>query len=339
MTNGSAVRWFGGFGRSGAQNVTVCRRSRSFVTFCRLATGARDVGLADIARAQDNLVTTGQLRQLGLGRAAVDHRVAHARLQRVLPRVFLAGPGPLTDRGRLAAPLLWAGDDTLLTAAGALWLWGCLSAPPPTAEILIIGRHLDSRPAVKVHRIPLLDAQDIRIRHGLPITTPALALHDYARDATDDQVAAALSTARLNRLTTDAELDAVLDRHQCRAGTARLRRVLATEQGQQITRSEAERRFLRLITDADLPRPEVNARILGLEVDFIWRTEGLVVEIDGYRYHSGRADWEHDRLRDQRLIAAGLRVMRVTWDQLTRTPLAVAARLALALASASQAAS
>ncbi|HET9104406.1 MAG TPA: DUF559 domain-containing protein [Solirubrobacteraceae bacterium] len=277
-------------------------------------------------------MTADQLRRLGISRSAVAHRVRHRRLQPVLPRVYLAGPGPLTERGRLVAPLLWLGADAVLTGAAALWLWGCLDEMPATPDLLLAGRHVASRDDVSVHRIPLLDAQDIRMRHGLPVTSPALALHDYAGTATDAQLAAALSTARLHRLTTDRELDEVLARHQPRAGTARLRRVLASDQGDAITRSEAERRFLRLIAHADLPRPEVNAHVAGLEVDFIWRSERLVVEIDGYRYHSGRANWEHDHLRDQRLTAAGLRVMRISWHQLTRTPLAVAARVALALA-------
>ena len=97
------------------------------------------------------------------------------------------------------------------------------------------------------------------------------------------------------------------DRHQRRPGTARLRRVLATEQGPAVARSEAERRLLRLIAEADLPCPEVNVGVAGLEVDFYWRAEGLVVEIDGYRLSTpDTAGWEKDRLRDQRLTAAGL---------------------------------
>ena len=254
----------------------------------------------------------------------------------MLPRVYLAGPGPLTERGHLAAPLLWAGDDAVLAGAAALWLWGCLdaTAAPGVPDILVAGRHVASRPEVRVHRVPRLDARDVRIRHGLPVTAPALALHDYARTATDDRVAGALSAARLSGLTSDQELADVLDRHQRRPGTARLRRVLATEQGTAVTRSEAERRFLRLVADADLPRPEVNVVVAGLEVDFLWREQGLVVEVDGYRYPLRPPQIvEHDRLRDQRLTAAGLRVMRVTWHQLTRTPLAVAARVALALAA------
>ena len=65
----------------------------------------------------------------------------------------------------------------------------------------------------------------------------------------------------------------------------------------------------------------------------LWPDHDLIVEIDGYAFHSTRCSFEHDRSRDQTLIAAGYRVMRVTWRQLTRETLAVAVRLATALAA------
>ena len=71
----------------------------------------------------------------------------------------------------------------------------------------------------------------------------------------------------------------------------------------------------------------------GLEVDFLWRPEGLIVEMDGYRYHSGQQRWERDHLRDQRLLAAGYRVLRISWRQLVDTPIAVAVRIGQALAA------
>jgi very-short-patch-repair endonuclease len=87
-----------------------------------------------------------------------------------------------------------------------------------------------------------------------------------------------------------------------------------------------------LIRAAGLPAPEHNVRMLGLEVDMLWPQQGLVVEVDGFAYHSGRAAFERDRIRDARLAASGLRVMRFTWRQLSARPHAVVARLAEALA-------
>jgi very-short-patch-repair endonuclease len=62
-----------------------------------------------------------------------------------------------------------------------------------------------------------------------------------------------------------------------------------------------------------------------------WRAERLIVEVDGYAFHGGRAAFERDRRRDAELQAEGLRVMRVTWRQLVGEPDAVVARLTRAL--------
>ena len=65
-----------------------------------------------------------------------------------------------------------------------------------------------------------------------------------------------------------------------------------------------------------LPRPEINARLAGYEVDFLWRTQRLVVEVDGFRFHGHRLAFERDREMQQALTAAGYRVSRITWRQL-----------------------
>lgn len=50
--------------------------------------------------------------------------------------------------------------------------------------------------------------------------------------------------------------------------------------------------------------------------DFFWRDEGVLLETDGRSAHQRRKDFEKDRDRDNDLLAAGLRTMRVTQRQL-----------------------
>ena len=66
----------------------------------------------------------------------------------------------------------------------------------------------------------------------------------------------------------------------------------------------------------------------GYEVDMLWREQRLIVEVDGYAYHSGRAAFERDRRRDAALQAAGYRVVPFTWRQITLEPHVVVAQLA-----------
>jgi len=44
-----------------------------------------------------------------------------------------------------------------------------------------------------------------------------------------------------------------------------------------ITRTVLEERFLALILNSQLPRPEVNAMVGEEELDFLWRAERLIV--------------------------------------------------------------
>jgi very-short-patch-repair endonuclease len=123
----------------------------------------------------------------------------------------------------------------------------------------------------------------------------------------------------------------VIARYPRRRGSRPLRLLLELERAPALARSEAEERLLALIRAAKLPDPDVNARLGPYEVDFLWRRHNLVVEIDGFAFHSSRSAFERDRARDADLIAAGFRVIRVTWHQVTRRPEATAALISRAL--------
>jgi very-short-patch-repair endonuclease len=97
--------------------------------------------------------------------------------------------------------------------------------------------------------------------------------------------------------------------------------------GPERTRSDLERLFLRICRKHGIPKPAVNVRVGPYEVDFLWRAEGLVVEVDGWRYHSDRRAFEADRARDRELPRRGLLVLRFTDRELSTQPDAVAASL------------
>ncbi len=72
--------------------------------------------------------------------------------------------------------------------------------------------------------------------------------------------------------------------------------------------------------------------VLGYEVDMHWPQARLVVEMDGFAAHGTRAAFERDRRRDGELQAAGVRVVRVTWRQMTGEPETVCVLLGRLLA-------
>jgi very-short-patch-repair endonuclease len=87
-----------------------------------------------------------------------------------------------------------------------------------------------------------------------------------------------------------------------------------------LTRSELERRFLRLCRRHRISAPEVNVRVGAFLVDFLWRDERLIVETDGYRFHRGRWAFESDRTRDLELRLLGYTVVRFTHRQVVGEP-------------------
>jgi very-short-patch-repair endonuclease len=99
------------------------------------------------------------------------------------------------------------------------------------------------------------------------------------------------------------------------------------ERSDGITRSVLEDTFLALLEQHALTRPEVNQRVAGYEVDMLWREQRLVAELDGRRYHEHARAFEHDRDKDATLVAAGFRVVRVTWQRLVNQPAREAERL------------
>jgi hypothetical protein len=116
-----------------------------------------------------------------------------------------------------------------------------------------------------------------------------------------------------------------VDEHPRRPGTSAIRAALAALTGWRgITRSELEGRFRALIQRADLPLPELNLSIdLGstvIEADAVWPDARLIVELDGYAFHRTAAAFERDRERDRLAVAAGWRVIRITWRQLANDP-------------------
>ena len=66
-------------------------------------------------------------------------------------------------------------------------------------------------------------------------------------------------------------------------------------------------------------------------MDFLFRAEGVVVEVDGYRYHSTPRRFVDDRRRAADLAARGLTVLSLTWNDLGAEADAAMSRLHQAL--------
>ena len=293
--------------------------------------GGPDQKIAQIASGQRGLVTRNQLLAVGLGRGALAHRISARRLHRVHRGVYLVGHTVLPPLAREMAAVLALGGGAVLSHRSAARCWLLTPGSEGDIDVTVAGRIVANRRGVRVHCVSTLDSRDTTRRHDLPITTPARTLLDLADVADERELERAVDEAFVRRLVDRRRLVAVLARAPGRHGAAPLKALIRREGGPTLTRSEAEERVLSLVRAARLPAPEVNVRIEGHVVDLYWRQERLVVEIDGWKYHSTRAAFERDRRRDADLDAAGLRVIRVTWRQIVDEREALVARLVRAL--------
>jgi very-short-patch-repair endonuclease len=289
----------------------------------------KDHATACLADLQHGNVSRAQLLVVGFGSRAIAGRIARGHLHarhRGVYRVGHTAPLPLT---REMAAVLACGELAVLSHGSAAAAWGLVPDENGTVHVTVVDGVGHRRPGIRAHRSTLV-REEVAYLQRIPITSPARTLLDLAADVPTAMLERALEDARRRRLVTKRSLDAAIS--SGRPGAPTLRALMQSEHGPALTRSAAEERLVDLIRAAALPAPEHNVRIGPYELDVVWREARLVVEIDGFAYHSSRQAFERDRRRDATLAATGWTVIRVTWRQLEEEPAAVIARLAAALA-------
>jgi len=188
--------------------------------------------------------------------------------------------------GRWIAAVLACGKGALLSHRSAAALWGMRPTSAPLIDVTVPpGNGHRSKDHLRVHR----ETKDGTVHLGIPVTSPRCTL--------DDLAASNIPRWQLRKAQEVAE----------RLGEP------VTPQG---PRSPLEAAFLKLCDE----EPVVNGTVEGLEVDFHWPRQRLVVETDGHEHHGTRAAFERDRARDQALAAAGWTVLRFTYRQVLEEP-------------------
>jgi predicted transcriptional regulator of viral defense system len=296
-----------------------------------------DASVAALAARQHGVVATRQLVALGITQQAVSLRARAGRLHRLHRGVYAVGHTVLTVRGHWMAAVLACGDGAALGFASAAAHWDLRTGVPTIIDVSVPGaggRH--RRPGLRIHRAATLRADEVTDeRHGIPATTPARTILDMAGILSPTRLENLLDRAERQELTDYVALDAIARARPGHRGASALRTALATHYaGADMTRSELEIAFLDLCRASGLPRPDVNATVEGLEVDFLFAAWRLTVETDSWSFHKTRRDFENDRARDAHLAAAGYRTLRFTDRQIARRPETVAAAIRAAAESA-----
>ncbi|HEV2875227.1 MAG TPA: type IV toxin-antitoxin system AbiEi family antitoxin domain-containing protein, partial [Thermoleophilaceae bacterium] len=271
----------------------------------------RERAIQELAAAQHGVVSLSQLKALGLSASAVRNRVALGKLRRLHRGVYAIGLAPRSVEATYMAAVLACGPQAVLSHRSAADHLGLRPCNRQKVDVTAPGRTGKARAGIDVHRATGLEGRDITTIEGIPCTTVARTLLDLAEMIDHTALERAIEQADKLRIF---DLTAVVDattRAGNRRGATTLRKALTAYAPEPaFTRSQLEKRFLALCRTAGVPRPQANAFTDTAEVDFTWPDRRLMVEADSIRHHGTRAAFERDRRRDQRLTAAGWRVVR-----------------------------
>jgi len=275
--------------------------------------------LRALARRQSGVISTTQLQGLGLSRKSVYGLTGAGFLVGVAAGVYALWPGDWMQSAWTV--VLVGGDHAVLGGLAAAHLHGLVEAPD------VIDCYCAARSSREDARWRLIRAER-RGRGEPPRTSLAQTVVDASIGMTADEIAAML--ARAGRRLPRQEIVEVL------AATGRHpRRAVLREMVEEVAagaESPLEVRYVREVERRHrLPpaRRQGNPSAVG-RVDSWYAEYGVIVEVDGRRYHDGLAA-SGDSVRDNAHIEAGIVTLRFSWRQVAGDPCAVAAQVARVL--------
>ncbi len=287
-----------------------------------------DRAISALAAGQHVVFSLEQLCAFGITAASARARAATGRLHRLYRGVYsLVPPNLLTREGRWMAAVLACGAGAVLSHRSAAALHGLLPHGGERFDVTVPTRSNRKQPGINVHRSTTLTPADVTVVDNIPCTTVARTLFDLAEAIQRRLLERTFDQAEILEVFDLRALEDQIERNSTRPAAKLVRAVLDEHYiGTTATWSELEERFLRLVREAGLPRPDVNAWVIlpdrgpAIRGDFVWRAQRVIVETDGHKTHGTRQAFENDRRRDQRATTARWHPVRTTWRQLERKP-------------------
>jgi len=297
--------------------------------------------LRQLAEKQRGLLTTADLHELGITRAARRGYVDRGELVPAGRRVFRIGGVAPTPRQSLQALCLDTGG--VASHRSAAWLHRLNGFGAFPLEVTV-ARPLHGAPfgPGRIHTTRHLPPDDLVTVDGVASLSVARTLLSLAALVPDelafDRVQGAVDEAVALGLATDPWLWWRLEklRRSGRNGVTVFEAILTGRAGGSVTESWLEREALRVLTAAGIPAPLCQERIAPrgafvARVDFLYPDRRLVIEVSGYRFHRTKAQTIADAERRRALTLAGYTVLEYTYDDVVKRPAAMVAEVVQAL--------
>lgn len=265
-------------------------------------------------------MTRGQLLGAGVDADRIKRWLADGRLRRVHQGVYALGHAAPSTLGDYMAAVLAGGDDAALSHLPAAHLARIVRGVAPPPEITVPQRHCRRRPGITIHRSDLHG--DVFEIEGIRLTSVPRILLDLAPSLPLVELTRACHEAWIHYRTRPHHIEACIARYPHKPGIAKLRAALAAD----VTLSDLETAFLRLLSTHKLPRPRTNIDRAGDKVDCYWPDLDLTIELLSYGYHATRYAWEEDIARRRRS-----QHIAYTWGDVTERPAQTASEVAALL--------
>jgi very-short-patch-repair endonuclease len=283
--------------------------------------------LDDYLRRNDGVITLAQARRLGLSLKAVQRRVASGHWVRCSRGVYFVHDRPFTDAARIRAVVWGYGEHAAASGLAAAWWHDLTRFAPDIVEVTVPrNSHGRSRDGCRVRRRDL-NATDVVVHREIRVTALALTVIESAVKGRGGikLMDAALQRPSVCRICGER----IFTSSRGRVRVAASRRLLkAASDG---ARSEAERLLVRLLREAGITGWRTNYPIGPYKVDVAFTAPKVVVEVDGWAFHSDQEVFQNDRKRQNYLTLMGWQVLRFTWLDLVEYPQRVIAEIRSAI--------
>jgi hypothetical protein len=297
-----------------------------------------DRRIAATATGQLGAFTRQQAHAAGLTDRQLRGRVQSGFLEQVGANTFRSPTLRHTAQADLVALLLDIGEPCWASGPTAAALHGfdgfALRPPfhvtiPPDRDVKRVGHHIHT-----TIDLPLIDRAHVG---EIPVTSGARTLIELARTTDTARLTTALDAGlrdgRFSEELLHRRIGAL--RTKGRYGIPKLLEVI---EGVELTRgghSWLEREFLRLVAEAQLPRPECQQVLARtgtrlVRVDCRFPGTNIVVELLGYRFHRSKAQLARDVERVNALILEGFAPFQFTYEQVVSFPMVVVGTLHVA---------
>jgi hypothetical protein len=286
--------------------------------------------IAGVSKRQHGVFSRTQAIEAGMHPDAIFRRVKSGQWEAVDYAVYRVTGTPPTWRQRLMAACL--AGPAVASHRSAAALLGFVACREDVAEVTALRHRRRHRDDVIWHESRRLDPSHVTEIECIPVTRALRTVLDLG---------ALLDADRLEELLDDGlrrgwfSTTAVWQRWEEMGGDLRpggrlVRAVLDRKlSGERPVGSVLETRFRQLLRRTGLPDAVAQYEVYDggefvARVDFAYPEHGVVIEVDGEERHAGRSPRKRDARRDRRLSALGFRPLRFHWDDVHKSPEAVA---------------